>query len=199
LQVKGEWKDALHCCEDALALQPGGEDASLRMGMLYYERNIGLEDKYFAVVSGRTLNYPANCRPWRRSSLPVPSRTEIAPRVQKSPTMDSNPYITALSILRHALGLAPPGSRGSVGILPQRYGSWSCCRVCFQMHCGRVQPWKRPGAIKDSSSRAWNRTTRQRNAWMRPIDCCSHSLHCLSVKFRTACEASSDCDVDLGG
>lgn len=58
MQVKGEWKEALHCCEDAQAMAthlPVGADAFFRMGMLYYERDLSLEDKYFAIVSGQAF------------------------------------------------------------------------------------------------------------------------------------------------
>jgi hypothetical protein len=67
MQVKGEWKEALQCCQDAQALAthlPAGADAFFRMGMLYYERDMGLEDKYFAIVSGWTHKHPAHCHVW---------------------------------------------------------------------------------------------------------------------------------------
>ena len=51
VQVKGEWKEALLCCENALAIKPGGPDASFRMGTLYQQRKLTVDDNIFAIVS----------------------------------------------------------------------------------------------------------------------------------------------------
>ncbi len=56
VQLKGEWKEAWHCCEDALALIPGEAEASMRMGMLYVEKDLSVDDKYAALVGCQLLN-----------------------------------------------------------------------------------------------------------------------------------------------
>jgi len=57
LQVKGEWKEALLCCQDALAVKPTNADVLFRMGMLYKERNLSMDDKWFAIVSGQSSHW----------------------------------------------------------------------------------------------------------------------------------------------
>ena len=55
VQVKGEWKEALLCSENALAIKPGDSDASFRMGTLYQQRKLTVDDNFFAIVSHHGL------------------------------------------------------------------------------------------------------------------------------------------------